>query len=1078
VSLVCGSCGATLSDDARFCSSCGAPTAGPARETRRVVTALFSDVVGSTALGERLDPEDFKTLVGGAVAHMGAAVDAFGGEVFEYAGDGLLALFGAPTAHEDDPERAVLAGLRIIESIESYRHEAAAEWDVEGFAVRVGIETGLAVLGPVGGGAKLEYGAVGDALNTAARLQTAAEPGAVLVGPRTHEATAGGFDFGEARGLTLKGKAGVVEARPVRGAAANGPAAGAIAADLVGREIELERGADAVDAVLAGSGRVVFVTGDAGVGKSRLVAELRRRFEAGESAGGAPRWLEGRCVSYGESLPYWPFRSLLREWLAGASEAATVPALRAELGRLAPERAGELQPSLEAVLGRAAEEGDTGAVPPEAAQQRIHDDVAAVLERLAAEGPVAISVDDLHWADASSLALLERLLALTDGAAVLIVLNARPERAHASWELRERALRTLPHRVGEISLEPLGDERAGALLAALVGGVSLPPALERRLLARAEGNPFYLEELVRSMIGSGSLRRTNGEWQFDRDVPVEIPETVEKVVLARIDRLTPRAQELVGVAAVLGRQFPVTLLEAVSREPALEDALRELQAAELVRDAERWPVPFYAFTHTLIQEAAYRGLLRRRRQELHAVSVSAVEELYGDRLDEFAGMAAYHAGAAGDHRKAFDYHLRAGRAAESVYALEEAVDQYAEALESARELGLDTGDGRVRGALASRGFIRFSRGELEPARQDLERAIAAAERAGDAELQVNAGIGLLGYWRVIDFAKATEMIEQIADVSEAVPPVPRVTALGRLAIQYVNQLRFDRAVEVADHALAVAESAGDPGAFVRALDAEKLVALQTGQLDRLEDLTGRLRGMLEQRLATEPQDASYYLSWVLLESAFVPLARGEFDSAIELISEGLELTRRIGVRFQEGLFIDALCWAHRSKGDFERALEYGREAVQLTESMGGPEWVGWTRATLGWAMLETGEIADAAECLELGLAAGRSARAPAQIVRNTALLGWARAELAETEAARALREECGGLLDGIRVPAGLAWLFGAHAYVAAARVDVMLGEPERAIALLGPIVAAAERSGWVEIVESASKVLDLAHARS
>jgi class 3 adenylate cyclase/tetratricopeptide (TPR) repeat protein len=1044
------------------------------------VTALFSDVVGSTALGERLDPEDFKTLVGGAVARMGSAVDAFGGEVFEYAGDGLLALFGAPTAHEDDPERAVLAGLRIIESIDAYRHQVASEWDVEGFAVRVGIETGLAVLGPVGGGAKLEYGAVGDALNTAARLQAAAEPGEIVVGPRTYEATAKRFDFGEPLALTLKGKADVVEAHPVRGPAAMEGAPGpSVAAErLVGRDAELERGAAAVDAALAGSGRVVIVTGDAGVGKSRLVAELRRRFEGGESPGGRPRWLEGRCVSYGESLPYWPFRGLLRDWLAGTSEKETEPALRAELARIAPERATELHASLDAVLGLGAEDAAAGTLPPEAAQKRIHDDVAEAFERLTADGPLAIALEDLHWADASSVALFERLLELTERAPVLIVLNARPERAHVSWELRERALRTRPHRASEITLEPLGEDRATALLHELVGGASLPPALERRLLARAEGNPFYLEELVRSMIGSGSLRRENGGWSFDRDVPVEIPETVEKVVLARIDRLTPPAQELVGVAAVLGRQFPVTLLEAVAGEPALDDAVRELQAAELVRDGDRWPVPFYAFTHTLIQEAAYRGLLKRRRQELHAAAVSAVEDLYAERLDEFAGMAAYHAGAAGDHRKALGYHLKAGRAAESVYALEEALEQFTAALAAGHELGLDAADASVREALASRGLVNFSLGRLEPLRQDLEPAMAAAEKAGDAELQVNAAIGLLGYWRVTDFAKATELIEETATASEAVPPVPRVTALGRLAIQYVNQLRFDRAVEVAEHALEVAESAGDEGALVRALDAQKLVALQTGQLDRLEALTGRMRAMLERRLDAEPRDAAYYLSWVMLESAFVPLARGDVDPAIALISEALELTRRIGVRFQEGLFIDALCWAHRAKGDHEPALEFGREAVGLTESQGYMEWESWTRATLGWAMLEAGEVDAAAECLERGLAVGRSARAPAQILRSTALLAWARSELGDLDAAVRLRDEFAGVLAEVRVPPERAWLFGAHAYVAAARVDVALGRPDNAVALLEPIIAAAKASGWVEAIDSASEVLDLAHARS
>lgn len=1070
--LVCGSCGAELTEGARFCSSCGTATAGPARETRRVVTALFSDVVGSTALGERLDPEDFQALVGGAVARMASSVEAFGGEVFEYAGDGLLALFGAPIAHEDDPERAVLAGLRIIEAIEGYREEAASEWNAEGFAVRVGIETGLAVLGRVGGGTKLEYGAVGDALNTAARLQGEAEPGSVLVGPRTHALAAERFEFGEPRALALKGKAGEVEARPVRGPREAGTGAAAVSAELVGRGAELEAGLEPVADVLGGSGRILIVSGEAGVGKSRLVAELRRRFESGESAGGEPRWLEGRCVSYGEPLPYWPFRTLLREWLASASQDEVRPALDAELARMAPERADELRPAIEAVLGLAGE-GDGPALPPEAAQQRIRDGVAEALERLAAEGPLAIVLDDLHWADASSLALLERLLELAERAPVLVVVNLRPERDHPAWALREHALRTLAHRAREIALATLGTDRGRELLEALLGGATLPGELERRLLDRAEGNPFYLEELVRSMVDSGSLRRSDGGWEFDREVPVEIPETVEKVVLARIDRLSPPAQELVGVAAVLGRQFPVPLLAAVSRTGELEGPLRELQSAELLRDAARWPVPFVAFSHTLIQEAAYRGLLKRRRQELHAAAVEATESLYADRLDEFAGMAAHHASAAGDSRRALVYHGRAGAAAEAVYALEEAIEHYDAALEAARDLGLADSEGDVRTALASRGRVHFSAGDLERARSDLERAVTAAEEAGDGEARVNASLDLVGYWRAHDFSRASELMEEVAQASDFVPPSARANALARLAILYVNQLRFDRAAEVARTALELAESESDGRATAQALDAMKLVALQTGDLAGLENITGRLREFLERSAESgSGREDAYYLSWVMLESAFVPLARGSFEEAIERIGEALELTRRMRARFQEPLFIDALCWAYRSKGDHERALRQGHEAVEVADEFGMSEWVAWTRATLGWAMLEAGEPAAAAECLEIGLETAEAAHTPAQLLRCTALLAWARSELGDKEAAARLRADCDPLFAEARTPPGRAWLFGAHAYVAAARADLALREPGRAIELLEPIAGAAERSGWIEPLRSAVAVID------
>ena len=287
------------------------------REERKVVTALFADLVGSTALGERLDPEELKLVIGEAVARIIGAVETFGGTVKDLAGDGVLALFGAPVAHEDDPERAIRAGLRIAEDIADYGREVERAWGIEGFSVRVGINTGLVVVGAVGAGSRTEYSALGDAVNTAARLQAHARPGSVLVGGDTQRLAAHAFTWAEPVRLTLKGKAEPVAAYEVVGRArdaqarprarrrsgAAGRPRGELAAGAVGGRRS------------PGTGGVFFLTGEPGIGKTRLLAELRAAFEGGTPARGRPRWLEGRCVSYGESMPYWPFRDLLRSWL-------------------------------------------------------------------------------------------------------------------------------------------------------------------------------------------------------------------------------------------------------------------------------------------------------------------------------------------------------------------------------------------------------------------------------------------------------------------------------------------------------------------------------------------------------------------------------------------------------------------------------------------------------------------------------------------------------------------------------------------------------------------------------------------
>ena len=662
--------------------------AGEMREERRVVTALFADLVGSTALAERLDPEDLKLVVNDAVSRMIGAVEAYGGTIKDLAGDGVLALFGAPQAHEDDFERAVRAGLRAVEDIAAYAREVEDAFGVAGFAVRVGIASGPVIVGAVGAGSKVEYGALGDALNTAARLQSHAEPGRVLVAGSTHERIEPLFVWGPPTVLELKGKADPVPAYPVESAA---PVPGSVRgldvqSPLVGREVETARIRGVADATLTGSGRVLFLTGEPGIGKTRLLSELRRHVEEASPTHGRARWIEGRCVSYGEAMPYWPFRDLLRSWLgvlADEPELRVRVALRRNVQQLFGDAVLEIYPYLGALLGLTLEpdaQARLAELSPEALQYRTFEVVRSVLARLAEDAPVAVALEDLHWADATSLQLLEQLVRETERSALLLVLTTRPERDHAAWRLKESAARELPHRTTEVALEALGGDAGRELLHALIGAATLPPEMERRIVEPADGNPFFLEELVRSLQDAGALAREGEEWRFDHAVELEIPPTIEKALLARIDRLAPGAHAALMAASVLGRQFGLPLLEAVSGGDEVHDALADLQRLDLIREGRRWPQPEYRFKHALIQETAYRTLVSEERRRLHRKAAEWLETSYADREDEVAGLLAHHWLGAEDEEQAVRHLGRAGDRARLEYALDEAIGYYRDLL--------------------------------------------------------------------------------------------------------------------------------------------------------------------------------------------------------------------------------------------------------------------------------------------------------------------------------------------------------------------------------------------------------------
>lgn len=658
-------------------------TRGRIEGERKPVTILFADIVGSTPLAEQLDPEEWKEIVSGAHRRVSAAVYRYEGIIAQLLGDGVLAFFGAPLTHEDDPARAVRAGLDIQLAMREYAHELAGY--VRNFQMRVGINTGTVVVGAVGSDMHVEYLAIGDAVNLAARLQSAAKPGAVLISGSTARLVKAVFELKDLGEITVKGKVepvAVYEALEIKSAPESGRGIEGLTSPLVGRERELEIVRAALQSLGEGHGQIVSVIGEAGIGKSRLVEEAK------STKGEDLHWLEARALSYGQTISFWSITELLKADLGlseGDPEAKIKVSLRRRLNTLFGERTAEFMPYLMNLLSLKLE-GELAdrlkALDAETLKRQTLSTITDYFARLAEHRPTVLVFEDLHWADASTLEALESLLALTDRVPLMLLLLFRHEREHGSWHIKVKAETDFAHRYSEVMLKPLSADDSEQLVNNLLDVAHLPESTRLLILNKSEGNPFYLEEIIRSLIEQGALVRANQHWEATaKVVNVSIPDTLQGVLLARIDRLEEDVRRTLQMAAVIGRSFLYRLLEAIAEaERQLDAQLSQLQRADLVREKTRRPELEYIFKHSLTQEAAYNSLLVERRREFHRKVGEAIEQQFADRRDEFYGLLAHHFAAAGEREKAIDYSRSAARRAVEVFAYEEAVQQLQPAL--------------------------------------------------------------------------------------------------------------------------------------------------------------------------------------------------------------------------------------------------------------------------------------------------------------------------------------------------------------------------------------------------------------
>ena len=663
---------------------------------RRIVTMLFCDVSGSTAAAEALDPEEWAEIMNGAFEHLIAPVYRYEGTLARLMGDAILAFFGAPIGHEDDPQRAVLAGLDILKGIAPYREDVKSKWGLD-FNVRVGINTGLVVVGEVGSDLRVEYTALGDAINLASRMEQTAQLGTIQISEDTHKLVAPLFEFEELGGIQVKGKSEPVEAYRVLGPRAKpGRSRGIEGLDspLVGRDQQVASLRGAVSELRQGRGQIVSLMGEAGLGKSRLIAELRKELEdegairangvASGEAGPGLSWHEGRSLSCESSKPYAPFVNLSNSYLELSSEHKQEEGyakVRARIAELLPGRVAETAPFIAALLDVDVTGEELERIrhlrPPQL-REGVFRAIQEVFEALALTRPCVLVLEDLYWSDSTSLDLLEQLMPLTDRADFMILSLFRPQRQEPSWRFHELAQRDYQHRYSSVVLEPLNEDDSRALVANLLAIEDLPEAVRGPILSKAEGNPFFVEEVIRSLLDAELVVREDSRWRATREIEnIAVPDTLAGVITARLDRLDEQSRHVLQTALVIDREFQFgTLQDVHDTGEGLEQALTELQRRELIREKSREPHRVYAFKHVLTQETAYASLLLRTRRELHRRVAECWEQMEPERV----GDIARHLLEADEPARALPYLVDAADRAARAYSTPEAIELFEKAL--------------------------------------------------------------------------------------------------------------------------------------------------------------------------------------------------------------------------------------------------------------------------------------------------------------------------------------------------------------------------------------------------------------
>src|SRR5262245_32996576 len=993
----CPACGAANSDTARFCRECGAglsakrpaavkaasesgpiekvarpglavgasgasPTPGRLAYTppyltekilttrgaiegeRKLVTVLFVDIADSSALAQGNDPERMHQLMGEVLQLVADAVHRYEGTVNQYLGDGLMALFGAPIAIEDHPLRAVQAALAIQETIQGYTAQSGRGHGAR-LPLRIGINTGPVVVGRIGDDLRMDYTAVGNTTHVAARMQSLAEPGGILMAEETHRFVEGYVVCESLGPVEVRGQREPVAAYRVTGrrrwrsrlemTAVRG------LTQFAGRRRELALLHDGLRRVEAGHGQAVGIVGEPGLGKSRLLYELHASLSEDRFD-----WIEGHCVAYGRALPYGPILDMLRAQFhieEGDNALQIEGKLRDGLGRLEASLDPVL-PFLEALFALPGADEALRHLDRNHRRQQTLEAIRAVIAAASQHRPQILVCENLHWIDRSSEDLLAFLAGSLAGVPVAILTTHRTGYT-VRWADK-------PHYT-QVALDGLARAEIDEMLTALLGAAEFPPEFLRFIQDKADGNPLFIEEVTQALLERGLLTREGGLLRLVSGISLEWPATIHDIVQARVDRLEEAVKETVQAAAVIGRQFELRLLSRVSPRPSqLARHLEALKRLDLIHEARFFPKLEYRFKHAVIQDVVCKSLLAPRRQALHGSIGRGIEALYADQLEEQAGVLAHHFSRSDQPEPAIKYALLAGDRAARIYANAEASTYYDQALALARAQTASPGRQRAEvDASIKRAGVSTTREALEQDHDNLERARTLAEALGDEPRLARAlyWLGRLAYVRGA-FQVATAFAEQslaiAARLGEGDLEAPPVNLLGR---SYYLMGDYARASELLVKSVEQMRALGNSTEEATAAGYAGVALAALGDFERA--LSYADRGLDLARGLENP----FGLAAAYNYRAVAYCHRGSGREAIADCEQARRIAERAGDRFRVYLLQFYEGQALLMVGDAARAREMIEDSIALAKSLGTTTLLAWGQGLLAESLLALGE---------------------------------------------------------------------------------------------------------------------------
>lgn len=1007
LSNVCPQCGLDNPTTSKFCGNCGANLFGVVRKNgtdpmslqagsgfipvpfienilregkqiegeRRSVTVLFSDLVGFTSISERLDPEAVYTFINTIVNSFRDEIYSHEGTLDKFMGDGVMAFFGAPVAHEDDPARAVRCALGMQAALRRISADLMKQHGVT-LQIRIGLNLGTVVVGDIGADLKMNYTAMGDTVNVAARLQSVAEPGTILASRAVYEQTRALFEFRELGSIRVKGRVEPVEIFEITGARRTpGRVRGipGLNAPMIGRAAELAQLKSAADDLARhGRGGILLVTGEAGLGKTRLKDEFKRLITPEPL-----RVIEANCIAYGTS-PYDVFVKLLSAYLdISADDQPSMVHAKIEKGVFETfdnaDTANFTLPYLENLFGlhNIDRVGSIRHLDPSQLRQQTFLAIRDFFNAACRHQPLVLIFEDVHWVDKPSLDLLLFLSGAVENAPLLFVCLARPGDNQAAPQI-ERVASSLPDKkFAHLSLEPLSLEETTVLLDLLLTLADLPETLRRLIPRRAEGNPFFLEEIIRMLIGRDIIERRGDRWEMAPGADLQtfqVPRTLESLIMTRVDNLPESARFTAQCAAVIGSNFSHELLRRVADGASLggvpmrpDNDIRELIEADIVRQVESRPDRQYVFRHILTQQTIYNGLLLRRREQLHHKIAAAIEDLYHDRLDEHVETLAYHYVEGQNAARALPYIVRSAERAAARYANDESLVYFRSALDLM---------GKADASLDQRVRIYMGLGDAQTFVGDYDGAVASLRTA----------------WELTRAAPASPaQARQSAELARR---------LGRV---YERRGAYEEAMTWLDSAL---RDVNRDVSGARAVERVRIY-LDIGWVHYRR---GNLEDAAQWRLrALELADGTDY--YAEMGSAYNGLAaisslQGDWQRAIEYALRGLNVRETIGD-------IEGLSRSHSNLGaimmnvgDWGNALEHLQKSLELKQRIGDAKYLASAYNNLASYYLYKGDSAHARELFSASREHAEKIQDPASIC--LALNGLAEADLSECKPASAV----------------------------------------------------------------------------